>query len=116
MVCVTRALFCCFQLSETPKKHLSIVVLLGKVDLLGYLYEILYCLQSSADTVQVSINHLSFFDDAPIYESDSVTKLFVEYRFLDVAPEETETPYALPKPKPNRDINFNFTKSKTCRL
>ena len=84
--------------------------------MLKCLHDDLCCLQSSADTVQVSINHLSFFDDAPIYESDSVTKLFVEYRFLDVAPEETETPYALPKPKPNRDINFNFTKSKTCRL
>lgn len=66
----------------------------------------------NADTVQVSINHLSFFGDAPIYQRDDVSKLFVEYRFLGVAPEETETPYALPKPKPDVDINFNFTKSK----
>ena len=67
--------------------------------------------QASPDTVTISINHLCFDPHAPIYQTNDVTKLFVEYRFLDVPAEETETPYALPKPKPEQNIYFNFTKS-----
>ena len=37
--------------------------------------------------------------------------LQVEYKFLDVPPEELETPFALPKPKAGGEsIVFNFTK------
>ena len=35
----------------------------------------------------------------------------LDFRFLDLKPEETETPFALPKPKtPGESIVFNFSK------
>ena len=40
-----------------------------------------------------------------------IQHLQVEYKFLDVPPEELETPFALPKPKAGGEsIVFNFTK------
>lgn len=67
-------------------------------------------MQLPSDLVTVSINHVKFHADAPIYGDDDIKKLFVEYRFLGVDPEETETEFALPKPPPDTPINFNFTK------
>ena len=58
------------------------------------------------------IHNLSLEDDSRLLENDLVSKLFVEYRFLGIAPEETECPYALPKPAPGESISFNFKKSK----
>ena len=37
-------------------------------------------------------------------------RLFVEYRFLDVPPEELESPYSLPLPEPGQKLVFNFKK------
>ena len=70
-----------------------------------------YC-QTNSDTVEISVNYLRFSEHAPVYDSDDVTKLFVEYRFLNLAPEETEAPHALPKPAPDAALNFDFAKSK----
>jgi len=45
-------------------------------------------------------------------KNKKVHSLYVEYKFLDVPPEELETPFALPKPKAGGDsIDFNFTKT-----
>ena len=44
--------------------------------------------------------------------NDQIKQLFVEYKFLGIEPQETETPFSLPKPKPYHQIQFNFNKSK----
>lgn len=62
------------------------------------------------DQVEVSINHLALEPDSEVVKNPAISKLFVEYRFLGVNPEETECPYALPKPKPYETSSFNFTK------
>ena len=56
------------------------------------------------------VSHLSLNPEAPALDNDAVKMLFVEYRFLGVSPEETETPYSLPKPAANKTISFNFSK------
>ena len=62
------------------------------------------------DIVRVTIAHVRLEADAPILNNDAIQMLFVEYRFLGVPLEETETPFSLPKPKPDTQIAFNFTK------
>ena len=37
-------------------------------------------------------------------------RLFVEYRFLDVPPEQLESPHSLPLPEPGEPLVFNFRK------
>ena len=56
------------------------------------------------------ISQVTFEEDADLLERDDVQMLFVEYRFLGVSLEETETPFSLPKPKANIPIQFNFRK------
>ena len=65
------------------------------------------------DIVKVTIGHLSLEDSAPLLHNDAIKMLFVEYRFLGVPLEETETPFSLPKPQPYTQIAYNFTKGKT---
>ncbi|KAK2187638.1 hypothetical protein NP493_159g03000 [Ridgeia piscesae] len=62
------------------------------------------------DQVEVMVSRLSFNPNAPALDNDAIKMLFVEYRFLGVPPEETETPYSLPKPTANKNISFNFSK------
>ena len=50
------------------------------------------------------------FEDASILSLDNIKQLFVSYMFLDYDPEQLETPFSLPKPKPNQPISFNFKK------
>ena len=47
-------------------------------------------------------------------DNDSIKQLFVEYKFLGIDAQETETPFSLPKPQPGHQIQFNFSKSE-CR-
>jgi len=58
----------------------------------------------------VAISELSLNEDSPLLQNDHVDKLYVEYTFLGVPREETETPYSLPKPDGAKPISFNFTK------
>ncbi len=64
-----------------------------------------------SELVTIAISHLSLEPDSHIQFDDQITKLYVEYTFLGVPREETETPYSLPKPAPNKQISFNFTKT-----
>jgi hypothetical protein len=64
--------------------------------------------------VTVAINHVSLEEDADAMNNPSIRQLFVEYKFLGIDPQETETPFSLPKPKPYHNIQFNFSKSKLC--
>ncbi|PIK44491.1 hypothetical protein BSL78_18663 [Apostichopus japonicus] len=62
---------------------------------------------ATEDTVIIALNHLSL-EPGPIIDNETIQRLYVEYRFLGVAAEETETPYSLPKPAPYNHIAFNF--------
>lgn len=72
-----------------------------------------YCLQNS-DRITIVVHHLSLTDGSAILQDDNVQMLFVEYKFLECSPEELETPFALPKPKPGQRISFHFTKGTYC--
>lgn len=63
-----------------------------------------------SDTAVFSIINLGFLPGASVLKNKSVEMIFVEFHFLDCAPEELETPVALPKPKPPQRIAFNFRK------
>lgn len=67
---------------------------------------------SQANSVTVTISHLSLNEKATVLNNDSVKQLFVAYNFLGIEPQELETPFSLPKPKANLPITYNFTKSK----
>ncbi len=62
------------------------------------------------DIVRVVVSHLSLSAAAPLLRNDAIQMLFVEYKFLGVPLEETETPFSLPKPQPDTQIVYNFTK------
>ena len=47
---------------------------------------------------------------ASFLHNDKIKKLYVEYKFLDLPADETETPISLPKPKPGESISFNYRK------
>ncbi|XP_077541954.1 protein fantom-like isoform X2 [Haemaphysalis longicornis] len=63
-----------------------------------------------SDTAVFSIINLGFLPGASVLKNKSVEMIFVEFHFLDCAPEDLETPVALPKPKPPQRIAFNFRK------
>lgn len=58
----------------------------------------------------ISVISLSFLPGAQVLKDKSVQMIFVEYQFLDCPPEELETPFSLPKPKPPQSVTFNFRK------
>uniref|UniRef100_K1QMS1 Protein fantom n=1 Tax=Magallana gigas TaxID=29159 RepID=K1QMS1_MAGGI len=64
-----------------------------------------------ANSVTVTISHLSLNEKATVLNNDSVKQLFVAYNFLGIEPQELETPFSLPKPKANLPITYNFTKT-----
>ncbi|XP_071959078.1 protein fantom-like [Antedon mediterranea] len=66
--------------------------------------------QANKDVVTVTISHVILEADTRVIEDENIERLFVEYRFLGCVPEELETPFALPKPKPDHRIEFNFKK------
>ncbi|XP_060568170.1 X-linked retinitis pigmentosa GTPase regulator-interacting protein 1-like [Ruditapes philippinarum] len=63
------------------------------------------------NSVTVAINHVSLKEGAEAMNNPSIHQLFVEYRFLGMDPQETDTPFSLPKPKPYHNIQFNFSKT-----
>ncbi|XP_022337426.2 protein fantom-like isoform X1 [Crassostrea virginica] len=65
----------------------------------------------AANTVTVTISHLSLNEKATVLSNDNVKQLFVAYNFLGIEPQELETPFSLPKPKANTSITYNFTKT-----
>ncbi|XP_078607512.1 protein fantom-like isoform X3 [Branchiostoma floridae x Branchiostoma japonicum] len=59
--------------------------------------------------VTVTIFEFQLNGGAAVLDDGNVRMLFVEYRFLGRPPEETETPFSLPKPsRPNQPIKYNF--------
>jgi len=74
----------------------------------------LYAKQVSSDVVKVLVSHVSLVD-GPILYNDTIKMLFVDYSFLDLPIQETETPCAVAKPTtPDKNIMFNFSKCKSA--
>ena len=73
-------------------------------------------LSLQANTVTVTISHLSLNEKATVLSNDNVKQLFVAYNFLGIEPHELETPFSLPKHKANTSITYNFTKSKLALI
>ena len=67
------------------------------------------------NTVSVTIFHLSLDADNPVINDDKVQRLYVEYHFLGLSAEETETPFSLPKTKAYSNLVFNFKKSESIQ-
>ncbi|CAH1270009.1 RPGRIP1L [Branchiostoma lanceolatum] len=66
-------------------------------------------LADANNMVTVTIFEFQLNGDAAVLDDGNVRMLFVEYRFLGRPPEETETPFSLPKPtRPNQPIKYNF--------
>lgn len=64
-----------------------------------------------SEAITITISEFKAGKNANFLKNKKIQKLFVEYSFLDLKPEETETPFALPKPKtPGESIVFNFSK------
>lgn len=63
------------------------------------------------DTVTIAISHVSLEEGSSAMSNENIKQLFVEYKFLTIDAQETETPFSLPKPKPYHQIQFNFSKT-----
>ena len=63
------------------------------------------------DSITITITEFKAGKNANFLKNKKIQKLFVEYSFLDLKAEETETPFALPKPQTaGESIVFNFSK------
>ncbi|XP_077993112.1 protein fantom-like [Glandiceps talaboti] len=65
---------------------------------------------ANENVVTVTIFSLVLDEDSSVMQDNKIERLYVEYRFLGVEPQELETPFSLPKPKQNQAIYFNFKK------
>lgn len=64
--------------------------------------------QEVADSIRITVNHLTLHPESWAYKDADIQKLFVEYTFLGSV---EETPISLPKPKnPAQEMNYNFSK------
>ncbi|XP_076110467.1 protein fantom-like isoform X7 [Mytilus galloprovincialis] len=64
-----------------------------------------------SNLVTVTITHLVLSTGASVLDNESIRQLFVSYNFLGIKADELETPFSLPKPKAEQQINFNFSKT-----
>jgi len=70
----------------------------------------------SSDTVKVLVSHVSLVD-GPILRDDTIKMLFVDYSFLDIPIQDTETPCSVAKPTTaDKNIMFNFSKCKSAQF
>ncbi|KPP61066.1 protein fantom-like, partial [Scleropages formosus] len=60
--------------------------------------------------LRVEILSLSFHPTSRVALDQSVQRVYVEYRLLDVPMETTETPMSLRKPTAGEEIHYNFTR------
>ncbi|KAJ8407857.1 hypothetical protein AAFF_G00269010 [Aldrovandia affinis] len=60
-----------------------------------------------SERIRIEIVSLSLRPDSRIAMDNSVVRLFVEYRFLDLPSEET--PLSLPKPQAGQSIHYNYS-------
>ncbi|XP_043220639.1 protein fantom-like [Amphibalanus amphitrite] len=74
---------------------------------------------SASEAVTITVHEVTLSPSAEVYRRGTSTatgtpgdrpRLFVEYRFLDVPPEQLESPHSLPLPEPGEPLVFNFRK------
>ncbi|XP_029112235.1 protein fantom-like [Scleropages formosus] len=65
---------------------------------------------SKGNRLRVEILSLSFHPTSRVALDQSVQRVYVEYRLLDVPMETTETPMSLRKPTAGEEIHYNFTR------
>ncbi|XP_069098184.1 X-linked retinitis pigmentosa GTPase regulator-interacting protein 1 [Pleurodeles waltl] len=63
-----------------------------------------------SDRIRIEIGSLSLDPLSDVAADSRVQRVYVEYRFLDLPLEETETPVSLRKPTAGEEIHFNFSK------
>ena len=64
-----------------------------------------------SEAITITISEFKAGKNASFLKSKKIQKLFVEFSFLDLKPEDSETPFALPKPKvAGESIVFNYSK------
>lgn len=66
------------------------------------------CRTQSWERIRVEVQSLSLRPEGRLARDSGVVRLFVEFSLLDLPTEET--PMSLPKPRPGRSINFNYSK------
>ena len=62
--------------------------------------------------MSISLEYLVLYKGAAVLKDKTVSGIFVEFSFLDVPPEELETPNSIPKPKPGQKVTIAFRKGK----
>lgn len=68
--------------------------------------------QGNEDFVIIEISNFSFKENCNALKRSEVKKLFVGMNFLNYDPADLESKDAMPKPKANEPVFFNFRKSK----
>jgi hypothetical protein len=63
---------------------------------------------SPAESIVITVSDFEAEKGAAFLSDVNISKVYVEYRFLDVPQEELETPFSLPKPRDGEKIVFNF--------
>lgn len=66
------------------------------------------CHSQNWERIRVEVQSLSLRPEGRLARDSGVVRLFVEFSLLDLPTEET--PMSLPKPRPGRSINFNYSK------
>lgn len=65
--------------------------------------------QGKHSTIYVEVTSLTLWPDCGILENPMVELIFVDYHgFLNLPPDQLETPVSLPKKAPHNTLNFNF--------
>ncbi|KAG8455528.1 hypothetical protein GDO86_001645 [Hymenochirus boettgeri] len=64
----------------------------------------------SSSTIRVEIISLSINPYSEVMADSAVQRLFVEFHFAGVPPEETETPLSLRKPNQGEELYYHFSK------
>lgn len=65
-------------------------------------------MQLTSDQVRVTVSSATI-DDNSVLDNDNIKMIYVEYNFLGIQLEETETPFAVQK-VPGKPMNYNFVK------
>ena len=68
------------------------------------------CVKLTSDKVRVTVARARI-DDERILNDDNIRMLYVEYNFIGIPLEETETPTALEKQR-GKTLDYNFTRGR----
>ncbi|OCU01521.1 hypothetical protein XELAEV_18007311mg [Xenopus laevis] len=66
--------------------------------------------KTPSSMIRVEIMSLTLYPYSEVMGDSAVQRLFVEFRFAGVPPEETETPVSLRKPNQGEELYYHFSK------